>query len=304
MGNTSKNVQPELFTKTVRKDLGPGHLPVLSIANDYAECTVFLYGAHVASFKPRGAADVLFISPHSLFVEGKPIRGGIPICFPWFGKHSGWEDLFLHGLVRTQMWKLQEATDEADGSTALVLRTCDDEYTRSVWPYRFSLQLTISIAQTLKLVLQVTNADTQAFTFEEGFHTYLSIGSLRECSVSNLDGCTAVDCADSNREYVQTGPVTVSGEFVRIFSGIGPVVTLQDAALRRSIHMEQQNLKQVCIWNPGEVRALENPEVMEVWDTYLCVEHVNCHDGALLLEPGGTHESSIVFSVHPCDENK
>ncbi len=242
---------------------------------------------------------MLFLSPHTLFEKGKPIRGGIPICFPWFGKHPTREDLLLHGVVRTQTWELLQVIETLDGATTIVLRTQDDENTRLVWPYRFSLQLTISIAQTLKLVLHVTNTDVRAFTFEEGFHTYFSVGSLAKCWIEGLDGLQVLNRARGDKPLVHSGPVEVSGEFVRIYNGVGPSVTLVDQSMKRSIRMEQRQLHQIFVWNPGEEKAMQNSEILDAWKNFLCVEHVNCLNEALLLEPGQIHESTLVLSVNP-----
>ncbi|MFA6774538.1 MAG: D-hexose-6-phosphate mutarotase [Sphaerochaeta sp.] len=296
---TAAHLHVHQLSRTVQRATGPAQLSVLLIENEQARCMVYLQGAHVTSFTPNGQADLLFMSPYSTYEKGKPFRGGIPISFPWFGKHPKRDDLFLHGLVRTKPWELREAIDIADGSTKLVLSTEDDEYTRSIWPYRFSLQLTITVAASLRLEMQVTNTDEQSFSFEEAFHTYFRIGSLQDCSITGLDGCTVVDRSDGNREYSQDGSVVVGGEFVRIFEQAGPVVALHDPVLGRSIRMEQENLKQVFVWNPGDEKAKQNPEVLDAWKDFLCVEQVNSGKAAVVLEKGRTHQSTLVVSSLP-----
>jgi len=285
--------------KTVQRGTGPGNLPFLRVENAFATSTIFTYGAHIASFCPQGGKEVLFMSPHSTYKQGIPLRGGIPICFPWFGKHPNREDLFLHGLVRTQIWEVREVLDAADGSTKIILSTTDDAYTRSIWPHRFSLQLTITVAKVLSLELQVTNTDEQPFSFEEAFHTYFHIGSLPDCFVTGLDGCTVVDRSDGNRTYSQTGSVVVGGEFVRIFEQAGRVVVLHDPVVGRSIRMEQENLKQVFVWNPGEEKAKQNPEILDAWKDFICVEQVNSGTAAVVLEKGRMHQSTLVVSSLP-----
>ncbi|SMP39931.1 glucose-6-phosphate 1-epimerase [Sphaerochaeta associata] len=296
---TAAHVHVHQLSQTVRMASEPAGLSVLLIENEQARCLVYLQGAHVASFTPNGQGNLLFMSPYSAYEKGKPFRGGIPICFPWFGKHPKRDDLYLHGLVRTKAWELREVNDIADGSTKIILATEDDECTRSIWPHRFSLQLTITVAAFLRLELQVTNADEQPISFEEAFHTYFHIGSLPDCSITGLEGCPVVDRADGNREYSQNGLVFVGGEFVRIFEHAGPVVVLHDPILGRTIRMEQENLKQVFVWNPGDEKARQNPEVLDAWKDFVCVEQVNSGKAAVVLEKGRTHQSTLQISSLP-----
>ena len=299
MEHTMKDGRPSPHGRTVLVDKGPGGLPILRIRNEHAESSIFTYGAHIASFKPKGADDMLFVSPYSKFEEGQPIRGGIPICFPWFGKHKTREDLQLHGLVRTKIWDVVDTATEADGSTTVVLSTHDDELSRSIWPHRFSIQLTVSIAKELTMVLEVKNTDDKPFTFEEAFHTYLSIRDLERCKVMGLEGLHAIDRMKSDSVYVQSGDVKVSGAFTRVYQEVGKHVTLADPVASRSIRMEQDRLRHVVVWNPGEHAAMNNPEVLETYKDFLCVEHANFLDAAINLNPGETHHSKLILSVLP-----
>ena len=298
MDYITKDGQLSPRRRTAWIDKGLGGLPILRIHNDYAESSMFLYGAHIVSFKPKGTADMLFVSPHSKFEEGQPIRGGIPICFPWFGKHKTREDLQLHGTVRTKIWDVIDTATENDGSTTVVLSTHDDEYSRNIWPHRFSIRLTVSIAKKLTMFLEVKNIDDKPFTFEEGFHTYFSVRDLERCKVTGLDGLHVLDSARPDNKYVQSGDVKVSGEFVRIYRDAGKYVTLADPSASRSIRMEQDQLRHIVIWNPGESVAKNNTEVLEAYKDFLCVEHVNSLDAAIDLNPGQTHYSKLVLSVH------
>ncbi|WP_422479385.1 D-hexose-6-phosphate mutarotase [Pleomorphochaeta sp. DL1XJH-081] len=275
---------------------GPGGLPAIHIDNDLAECTIFLYGAHIASFKPKGTSEVLFMSPHSAFEKGVPIRGGIPVCFPWFGKHPHRDDLFLHGLVRTQVWKLERISTGEDKSTTLVLSTCDDETTRTIWPHRFAINLTVSVAHSLTVEIEVRNTDTESFTYEEAFHTYFSVDDVQQCRVEGLEGLQARNRLANEERYIQSGPVTVSDEFVRLFEKVNEDVVLKDSNDTRVIALHHDAFNQVLVWNPGQISGMANPEIAEAWNTFVCVEHANCLDALITLQPQEVHRSSIVIS--------
>ncbi|MGH0052755.1 MAG: D-hexose-6-phosphate mutarotase [Sphaerochaetaceae bacterium] len=283
----------------VHLELVQGNLPLLTIQNEHATCSLFLYGAHVSSFKPKDASELLFLSPWSRFEKGQPIRGGIPLCFPWFGSHPDRKDLPLHGVVRTQMWELVETTDMPDGSTTVVLKTHDDEATRAVWPYRFSLQLILNISRYLTLSLRVLNTDIYTFHFEEAFHTYLWVEDPASCQVEGLDGLVMLDRLQDDYTSLHEGPVKVYGEFVRVYNNAGSLVTLVDPKKSRRILLKQENLRHVVVWNPGVRAAMENPEVMDSWKSFLCVEHANCLDASVVLHPGETHHSTLKISSIP-----
>jgi glucose-6-phosphate 1-epimerase len=295
-------MRKELSMHGVGLEPAQGGFPLLTIKNEHAECSLFLHGAHVISFKPKKTTELLFLSPHSLFVKGKPIRGGIPLCFPWFGKHPLREDLPLHGVIRTQMWKLLGITEETDGSTTIVLETHDDEDTRSVWPHRFSIHLTLNVSHSLTMTLEVTNSDEYPFVFEEAFHTYFSVGGLSSCTVEGLDGLTVLDRLKEDQPALHAGPVKISGEFVRVYKNAGLLVELVDPNNSRRILMRQDNLHHVVVWNPGAVAAMKNSEILDSWNTYLCVEHANCLDAAITLHPGETHYSTLSISAIPDHE--
>lgn len=289
------NAPPEKERKTSITN-GPGGLPVIHIDNDLAECTIFLYGAHIASFKPKGAPEVLFMSPHGTFKKGTPIRGGIPLCFPWFGKHPHRDDLFLHGLIRTQVWKIEQISTGGDESTTLVLSTRDDETTRTIWPHRFAINLTVHVAQSLTVEMEVRNTDTESFTYEEAFHTYFSVDDVQQCKVEGLEGLQVRNRLANDDRYIQSGPVTVSGEFVRLYERAKKDVVLIDSSREGSIALHHDAFSQVLVWNPGQISGMANPEIAEAWNTFVCVEHANCLDASVTLQPQEVHRSSIEIS--------
>lgn len=276
---------------------GENNIPLLVIDNKFARCMLYLYGAHITSFQIKEEKDILFMSPYSPFEIGRPLRGGIPICFPWFGKHQSRTDLPLHGFVRTQIWSLKCVDDEADGSTTVVMTTTDDERTRLVWPYHFSLTLTVSIGQSLSMVLEVENTDDSSFMFEQAFHTYYSIGDLDSCRIEGLDNLVMLDRTKANAQSMQVGAVTIGNEFVRIYKDAGSTVFLHDYTLGRTIRMHQSHLKHVLVWNPGNDAASVNPELMDAYKSFLCVEQTNCLDASVFLQSGEKHTSSLVLSL-------
>jgi len=279
--------------------VGPaqGGLPLMHIRNPHAECTLYLYGAHVASYRPRGQSEVLFMSPFSRFEAGLPIRGGIPLCFPWFGAHPSRADLPLHGVVRTKTWQVLSTASLSDGSTQVVLATASDEQTLAVWPHRFSIELTVTVGATLRLELVVENTGESRFEFDEAFHSYFAIDKLEQCRVDGLDGKVALDRRAGDARYRQQGSVTVEGEFVRAFMDAPDAVVLVDSAAGRKVLLKQRNMSAVVVWNPGLHAAMANAEIADSWRRFVCVESANCIDGRLSLESGYAHRSMLEIAV-------
>ncbi len=281
--------------QTVWFDRGSGGLQLLRIYNRLGEATIYLHGAHIASYKPRGKADLLYMSPFGVFEEGKPIRGGIPICFPWFGQHPTDSNQPLHGLVRTMKWRLDSHHDRSDGSTVVSLVVEDNEHTRSVWPHRFSLTLTVTVADRLTVTLEVTNTGDESFSCSAALHTYYAVGALSGVTVDGLDGLSALDRATA-ASFVQEGSVEPNGVWQKLYYNSGEHVRLTDPSMGRQIDMQQSGWANILIWNPGEA-ALANAEICDSWQDFLCVEHVNNEEGSLKLQPSQSTKSTLTLSL-------
>ena len=135
---------------------GDAGLPMLLVENRQARAVIALQGAHVMSFQPKGQREMLWISPKTLFESGKPIRGGIPLCLPWFGPHSE-DKTWLHGFARTRQWTLVGSNTLADGATRLVLELSGDATLCALWPHDFLFHLEIVVGKTLRLEMTVEN---------------------------------------------------------------------------------------------------------------------------------------------------
>ena len=179
---------------------GQNGLPKISITTPAASAEIYLHGAHVTAWQPAGAEEVIFLSQHARYEEGKAIRGGIPVCFPWFRAKADNPAAPPHGFVRTKAWQLQSLTHENDSVTA-TLATESDESTRKWWPHDFRIEHRITVGRALKLELIVTNTGNEPFTFEEALHTYHKVGSAEQTQIAGLDGTA----------YLTT-PTTISGK--------------------------------------------------------------------------------------------
>jgi glucose-6-phosphate 1-epimerase len=189
---------------SVHLETGLGGLPVVRVTAPAATAEIYLHGAHVTSWVPLGGQPVVWLSAASRFDADSAIRGGVPICFPWFGARAGHPEAPQHGFARLSDWELVDAHDQGD-EVVVQLRLTDSEATRaSAWPYMFAATFTVVVGAQLSMTLDVINRDTTEFTFEEALHTYLAVGDVRSTEVSGLEGTPYVDRP--------TGPDPVPGE--------------------------------------------------------------------------------------------
>ncbi len=265
----------------------------MRVRNSHATCSIFVYGAHVVSFTPRGEKDVLWLSPYSLFREGCPIRGGIPICFPWFGKREGREDLPLHGFVRTRIWDIASAENLADGRTTIVFSLESTDPPAEAWPYHFRLELSVTLGEVLEMALSIQNLEDMPVTCEDGFHTYFRVEDPGRCEVAGLNEVEYIDRIKGDVRTMQVGPARFEGEMVHAFMHVPPVLELADFLGQRRIRIEQQHMGSTLLWSPGAQAGAANPEIREAWNQFVCVESANCLDSRLTIPARGLHRSLL-----------
>src|SRR5512134_798994 len=177
----------------VRIEKGPGGLDRLALPAAEAEALVYLQGAHVAHFQPRGERPVLWMSAESRFEAGKPLRGGVPICFPWFGPKAGATDAPLHGFARILPWAVRAVTREADGRLRAALDLTAEAAARGGFPRELALSLNVTVGRTLRMELTARNGDSAPATFEAALHSYFAVSDVRQVRILGLERAGFVD---------------------------------------------------------------------------------------------------------------
>ena len=184
---------------TITRVAGNGGLPMINVSNDHADAVISVYAGQVLSFTPKGAADVLFVSDKAYYAEGKAIKGGVPICWPWFGADPEGKGRPAHGFMRNRMWSEWETRDNADGSTTVILGVESSPETLAIWPHAFRLAMEITVGKTLQLALVTRNTGDAAFTITQAMHTYFAVGDIAQTTVTGLEGTQYLDkAADGN----------------------------------------------------------------------------------------------------------
>jgi glucose-6-phosphate 1-epimerase len=277
---------------------GNGDLPKILIETRSATAEIYLYGAQVTSWKPSGADEVLFVSEKSHWETGRAIRGGIPVCFPWFRGKVDDPHAPSHGFVRTKEWQVESISTKPGDSVCVCLSTASDESTRRWWPFDFRIEYRITVGMTLRLDLEMTNCGPTALRFEEALHTYFKVSDAERVRVRGLDGVAYLDNCDGNREKTQAGDLILSGQTDNAFKdAIGPVEII-DPLLGRILKTEKQGSASTIIWNPWSDGASSMSDLGDhEWRGMLCVEGGNILKSGVDLRSGQSHGMSITILV-------
>ncbi|MGB8168973.1 MAG: D-hexose-6-phosphate mutarotase [Chthoniobacteraceae bacterium] len=278
---------------------GPDGLTRLRVASALATAEITLDGAHVTHFQPAGAAPVLFLSRSSHFAPGKPIRGGVPVCFPWFGPRAGHPESPAHGFARVHCWEAESLAAEESGSVTAILRLASDEQTRAHWPHDFIARLRIDVARQLTITLHVENTGPAQFQFEEALHTYFAVSDIREVLITGLEGAAYIDKTDSlKRKQLGSEHLRLAAETDCVFPATTATCIINDPALHRRILVEKSGSQTTVVWNPWIAKAAAMPDFGDdEWPQMLCIETANTGDDAITLAPGSTHSMSATISL-------
>ena len=267
-------------------------LSIITVENDLATAQITPYGASVLSFIPKcsGGSDLLWVSPTAVFNGTKPVRGGIPICWPWFGQHPNHSELPAHGFVRNLNWNLDEVQNLTSGATELVFSLEHSEATLVLWPYRFHLTLTVTVAETLSLRLTTTNLSDKKMVLTEAFHSYFKVQDVRNVSVSGLENSTQIDTLNAMRRCLQAESLTPSPPIDSVWINHSSHAVIEDKGLARCIEINKHGSDSTVVWNPGVeiVKGFQDIPNAQ-WPEFLCVESGNVFENTVTLLPNETH---------------
>ena len=282
-----------------RFEPGAGGLTRLAISTPLAEAHIYLHGGHVTHYQPAGSAPVLFVSARSFFENGKPIRGGVPVCFPWFANRAGHPESPAHGFARTREWEFESLSVDGDQTVLAVLRLSADAATRAHWPHDFVLRHHIAIGAQLGMMLEVENVSREPFQFEEALHTYFAVDDVREVSVTGLENAGYLDKTDAFRPKTQVPePLRFTGETDRTFENTRATCVLHDPRADRRITVGKTGSATTVVWNPWITKAAAMPDFgADEWPRMACIETANAGANAITLAPGQRHAMRAVISL-------
>ena len=275
-------------------------LVVAEVDNTQASARICLLGAYLLSWRPRTTSiPVVWLSEHTDLAQSKAIRGGVPVCWPWFGEHGSESGFPRHGFARAVPWQVVETGAEANGATRIVFRLMDSPQAQTQWPHACELKLTMVIGETLKMQLATTNTGNEAFVIGEAFHTYLQISDIEKVRLTGLDHCDYLDKVEHFARNQQSGDVTFSSETDRVYVNTEAICTIEDAGLKRRIMITKSGSRTTVVWTPWKEKAdqLGDMGANDGWRSAVCVESGNSAENVVTIAPDATHVLAVEYST-------
>nr|WP_242634445.1 D-hexose-6-phosphate mutarotase [Marinobacter salicampi] len=278
-----------------------GQLEALEVHHPLFGARLFLQGAHLTQFGPVGEPGWLWVSETARYETGRAIRGGIPVCWPWFGDPARNPPEVrrriltdsAHGFARTAVWKLEDVRETAHEIEISLSLDADTDF-EDLWQGRARALLTFSFsAEGCQLALTTSNADREALAFTEALHSYFPTPDISDTRIRGLDGATYIDTLDGWQSKVQKGPVRFEGETDRIYESGGDLRIATPARLRL---LGSAGSDSTVVWNPGPAKARRLTDFPDqAWRTMLCVETANAGNDYQVLNSGQSHTLALML---------
>lgn len=275
-------------------------LDALQVHHPGFEAALALQGAHLVHFAPTGDNNWLWMSPTARFQPGVAIRGGIPVCWPWFGDPDRNPDTVkeriqtgtAHGFARTAQWSV-DAIEESGGQVVIILAL--DANAGFPWTGQARASLTFRFRpDALSLQLTTHNTGEESLTITQALHTYLPTDNIGATQVYGFDHCHYLDTLDSWQRKSQTGRINFDGETDRIYQG-APDLDIHSPPHR--YRLTAKGSQSTVVWNPGPEKAGRLSDFPDdAWTGMLCVETANAADDGRQVAPGTSHVLSMTLA--------
>jgi glucose-6-phosphate 1-epimerase len=275
-------------------------LQFLSVENSHTTATIALQGAHVMHWQPKSATQpVLWLSSNARYTEGRSIRGGIPICWPWFGAHPTDSSYCPHGFARVIPWKVLQTSILANGATRLLLEMTHTDVTKKQLSYDYRFVLAMTIGETLRLEMMTTNLASHPFMIGEAFHTYFNISDIDHIQITGLENLVFSDKVAGYERNVQHGPIKFDGEFDRVYLNSRRDCVIHDAGYERKIRVTKSCSHTTIIWTPWGEKASQMGDMGTVneWRQMICLESANAMENSVTIYPNETHTMVTEYSL-------
>ncbi|WP_417359045.1 D-hexose-6-phosphate mutarotase [Gallaecimonas pentaromativorans] len=269
----------------------PSDLAYLDIDSALCQARVFLQGAQLVHFQPKGLKPLLWLSPLEDFARGRAIRGGVPVCWPWFGNNKPAAEAPAHGYARTSEWQLVDVEDQ-DGEIVIELALPAGAVPEAYWPHASELTMVMVLGKRARLVLSTDNTGTAPFTFTQALHSYFAVPDINQVSVRGLAGSHYLEFDEG--PFEQQGPAVVRQEVDRMYSVEKPLQHIDTG--EGLIAVAREGSHSLVLWNPWVEKAKALAQFPDDgFKTMVCLEAANIQADAVTLAPGERHSLVTEF---------
>ncbi len=268
------------------------------LSNKFADASICLYGAHLVNYSPARNMEVLWMSPESSFKPGKAIRGGIPVCFPWFGPHETDESLPQHGFARIMNWDVIKTGSLPGGEIQISLQLCASDETKAYWPHDFCAEMIFTLSQHLKVSLKITNPSIKPIEYSCALHSYFSLSGIENIYISGLKNTPYQNQLDGG-DYIQEEELLrISEATTRHYYNTEATCVINDPIFNRRITVAKEGSKNTTVWNPWAKTCEQMSDVSDdAYETFVCLETVNNVGNIIHLQPGESHETTAIIGI-------
>lgn len=294
-----------MSTPTLEK-LKQGELDIWQVKTDHAELLVAEQGAQVLSYTRTGEQPLIWLNDHAEFKQGKAIRAGVPVCWPWFGNlarnpqaiqgmREGTDAAPSHGLVRTLKWAVDSHVEGQKVTLVFTLPEADGQLPG--WPHAARLELRIVLDETLSLSLTTLNLGVEPLHLSQALHTYFAVSDVRQVAVEEVAGLEYIETLEDWEQRTQEGRLEVTGETDRVYLDTPARLSIADSEWKRRILIDTQGSASAVIWNPWIERAAALPDMdNNGWQRMFCIETANVLADVKTLGPGESHTLAVTIS--------
>lgn len=257
----------------------------------------YLHGAHITSYVPQQGEEILWLSPQAIYQKGKAIRGGIPLCWPWFGKHSENGSLPQHGFARNSSFSMQYAKRLANGAVELLLYLTDNEETLELWPHHFRLEVKIILGKQLSIDMITHNTGRNEFVITEAIHSYFAVPDISNAVVNGLQNIQYYDQLQDKQETEVDDNITISQEVDRIYASQDTPITIAAQSNLR-IELLQEKANATVLWNPWIDKSCNMTDFPDDgYKNMLCVEAANTFFSDIKIKSGQSHSIQQIIKL-------
>ena len=275
-------------SKRVRFSRGPEGFVWVDIQNEFGSARMTLHGAHVTSFIPAGGEDVLWISRKSQFKADAPIRGGIPVCWPWFGKHPTTPAMPAHGYARVCEWEVASVSSCPEGD-GVELHLAPEKVPAKYQPIPVELTFQAAVEKdgVLRIILSMMNCGEAPVTVSSALHTYFAVDAIENVAVDGLEQVRYIDTLN-NTEHTGSGPIRITAETDRVYLDCENDITLRDGI--HTTEIVREGSRSAVVWNPWIAKSKRMPDFGDdEFHRMICIETANARDDARTLDPDEFH---------------
>ena len=274
--------------------------PVAEVGNRHANASIALNGAQVLAYRPAGQEPLIWLSKESKLAPGKSARGGVPVCWPWFGPHASEASFPAHGYARATPWRPVAVRSLPDGATELSFELEPQPGHQALWPYASTVRNRVTVGDTLRVELLTTNDGDLPFTLTQALHTYFQVGDIGAVSVHGLEGCDYLDKVGEGGRKHQHGPIDFPGEVNRIYLDTPPNSEIHDPSMTRRILITSEGSRSTVVWNPWQAFADKLGDMgPDGFRRMVCVETANAAEDSVSLAPGEQYRLSAEYRIAP-----